>query len=176
MWRIRELYSNHVVGLFIANGDAEQTAVYAVKSYHSRNPTGITFDNQSMLDVDVIWLDYSGHEHHYVTLQPGGSTGFETYVTHPWIVRDRQSRRILDWNWGDNEQQNLEINDSDIRPREGSVAVDLKITNLLPFAVDVFWLAYDGTETLYATLDQGKSYEQSTYENTSLAHKAATFW
>lgn len=165
VWRIREQYSNHIVGLFIANEEAEQVANYQVRSYHARTPTGISIENDSMLTVDVLWLDYNGNEQLYKQLQPGGSVGYQTYVTHPWLIRDSQSRRILDWNWGDQENQHILINDRDIKPRESGQAVNLTFTNRLPFTVDLFWLNYDGAETLYATLAAGQSYRQSTFES-----------
>ncbi|MEZ5535325.1 MAG: hypothetical protein R3F02_06835 [Thiolinea sp.] len=164
VWRVRELYSKRVVGLFVANDEAEQNTSFQVRSFHAHQPRGITFDNRSMLNVDVIWMDYDGQEKLYQTLKPGDSVGYSTFATHPWIVRDNHSRRLLDWDFGSQQKQAIVINDSDIKPREGVNAVSVQINNQLPFAVDVFWLDYQGREKRYKTLEPGEGYTQSTFE------------
>ena len=164
VWRARDRYTKRLIGLFIANDAAEQQSAVRVRSYQSHVPTGVSFVNESALSVDILWLDYSGRETPYQTLEPGGSTGFKTFVTHPWIVRDKRSRRLLDWTWGDSRNQLVTINDHDIKPREGSHSVAVTFENNLPFAVDLFWIDYDGGEERYATLEPGDRHVQSTFE------------
>ena len=164
VWRARDAHTKALVGVYVASEADRQDAAFRVRSYTSTTPTGIRFVNSSMLAVDVIWLDFEGREKHYQTLEPGGSVGFNTYVTHPWIVRDRQSRRLLDWAWGDGTNQVVTIDERDIRPREGSNPVTLTFVNRLPWTVDVFWLDYAGKEQLYATVAPGQSHVQQTFE------------
>lgn len=52
--------------------------------------------NAADTSVDVIWIDYDGKEQKYTTLQRVGSAEMiDTFETHPWIFREKNSREIL---------------------------------------------------------------------------------
>ncbi len=50
--------------------------------------TSLTFVNELNVSVTVNWLDYSGMEVYYATLQPSQAYTQQTYDTHPWVVRE----------------------------------------------------------------------------------------
>jgi len=50
--------------------------------------TTIRFENDSLDEVDVYWLDYGGNRVHYATLGPGSFYYQGTFVTHPWVITD----------------------------------------------------------------------------------------
>ena len=57
--------------------------------------TAITFVNSSDSAVIVYWIDYQGVEQFWFELQPSESWRQETFVTHPWCVRDKTSNTAL---------------------------------------------------------------------------------
>ena len=46
------------------------------------------FFNRSDRSVDLFWIDYNGKLVRYGRIPPYRGTAMNTYVTHPWIVRD----------------------------------------------------------------------------------------
>ena len=57
--------------------------------------TAITFVNSHDGAINVNWVDYQGTEQFWFELQPGQSHRQETFVTHPWCVRDKSSNTAL---------------------------------------------------------------------------------
>ena len=164
VWRARERFGRHLVGIYAASPERSQSMAFTMRSLESRRPTGIRFANRTLLTADVYWMDYEGRPKLYASLRPGASTGFRTYATHPWILRDRLSGRVLDWSWGDREDALITLDDTDLRPREGEVAANVTFANKLAWTVDLFWIGYDGKETCYATLAPGESVAIDTFE------------
>jgi len=164
VWRARERRTRKLVGLYVATDQASQQTSFRMASKTSAKPTGIMFKNDTMLALDVYWMDFKGKPVHYHTLNAHGSVGFQTYETHPWIVKDRQSGRVLDWAWGGEQDATVRINDRDIRPHESKKSVTVKFANRLPWPVDVSWIDFEGKEVPYASLEPGQSYDQQTFE------------
>ena len=164
VWRGRERFSGKLVGIYAASPDATQAMAFTMSSLESRTPTGITFENTTRLTTDVYWMDFDGNEKLYATLKPGGSIGFQTFATHPWIVRDQKSGRVLDWTWGDRRDARIVLDDADLKPREGEVPIKAVFKNKLGWAVDLFWLNYQGEEVYYATLNPGQQKTMNTFE------------
>ena len=57
----------------------------------SRNndvPSYVTFFNRSDRTVNLFWINYEGKLVRYGRIPPFKGTSMNTYVTHPWIVRD----------------------------------------------------------------------------------------
>ncbi|RMF81661.1 MAG: hypothetical protein D6737_04325 [Chloroflexi bacterium] len=54
-------------------------------------PTTITFVNDSQFTLAIYWVSYDCEEVLYNTLSPGQSYVQQTFVTHPWIVRDTRT-------------------------------------------------------------------------------------
>jgi hypothetical protein len=56
----------------------------------------ITFvNNCTTLTVKLIWIDYQCVEKPYPTLAPGQSVVVDSYVTHPWRIRDSANGKLL---------------------------------------------------------------------------------
>lgn len=55
----------------------------------------MTFTNASSRTVNVIWISFDCAEVLYQTLGPGQSYLQNTYLTHPWIVRDASSGALV---------------------------------------------------------------------------------
>ncbi|GAC1566086.1 MAG: hypothetical protein NVS2B2_38340 [Ktedonobacteraceae bacterium] len=48
----------------------------------------IAFNNFSSSVVDTYWVNFQGDEVHYNQLGPGQSYSQQTYVSHPWRIKD----------------------------------------------------------------------------------------
>lgn len=68
-----------------------------LRSINSDTSTTITFINDSREVRTVLWLDFTGTPKLFATLQPGQQANFNTFLTHPWMVRNASGRclRIL---------------------------------------------------------------------------------
>ena len=65
-------------------------------SLNSADTASITFVNAcSTLTVDVFWVNFSCQEVFYNTLAPNESYTQQTYVTHPWRIREHDTQRLL---------------------------------------------------------------------------------
>ncbi len=51
-----------------------------------------TFVNNSPTELNIIWLDFSGHRQLYDVLRPGGSYSVETYIGHDWLITSSTAR------------------------------------------------------------------------------------
>jgi hypothetical protein len=47
------------------------------------------------VQAELYWLNYQGREILYRTLEPGGEFHQPTYLSHPWVVRDKETHRRL---------------------------------------------------------------------------------
>jgi hypothetical protein len=51
----------------------------------------ITFTNDTTAARNISWIDYSGRRVLYKILQPGQHYTQPTYITHPWVVTDKDN-------------------------------------------------------------------------------------
>lgn len=65
------------------------------KSINSSTPYKLAVTNKTGGDIQVIWLDYDGKEVLYDTLASGKTYNVDTYATHPWVMRDAESKKNL---------------------------------------------------------------------------------
>lgn len=61
----------------------------------SRMPTNIIFDNQCEKEIECRWINYTGKEVRYSRLKPKHRSFQGTIVMHPWVIREKESRRFL---------------------------------------------------------------------------------
>jgi hypothetical protein len=57
-----------------------------LKSQHSREPTKITFINQSGMYRGIVWMNFKGGFQDYGGLNPGERKTIDTFRTHPWMI------------------------------------------------------------------------------------------
>jgi TIR domain-containing protein/von Hippel-Lindau disease tumor suppressor protein len=65
-----------------------------IKSIDGKQPTVITFSNDSGSPVRQYWLDYSGQRKFYSTIKQGESHTQPTFFTHPWMITDSVDKCI----------------------------------------------------------------------------------
>ncbi|XP_059480411.1 von Hippel-Lindau disease tumor suppressor [Neocloeon triangulifer] len=66
-----------------------------LRSIESLQPAYPTFINGTTRNVDIVWLNFSGQPIVYKTLQPRRPFRVNTFVTHPWLFVDADSRDRL---------------------------------------------------------------------------------
>lgn len=57
----------------------------SLRSQHSREPTKITFVNQSGMYRALNWVDFAGKQKSYGGLNSGERRTIDTFRTHPWV-------------------------------------------------------------------------------------------
>jgi hypothetical protein len=57
-----------------------------LKSQHSKEPTKITFVNQSGMYRAIMWIDFDGSLKDYGGLNSGDELVLDTFRTHPWMI------------------------------------------------------------------------------------------
>jgi uncharacterized protein len=75
--------------------------------------TGIFFDNQSHVAVEVLWKNAQGNEQLYRTLQPGQRYLQATFAAHRWVVRNAVTHDVMSSMIASEQQQTLVISDRD---------------------------------------------------------------
>ncbi|KAK9808028.1 hypothetical protein WJX73_006183 [Symbiochloris irregularis] len=73
----------------------DDLAERGLRSVHWRQQKPMTFHNLTTRKVQVIWLDYSGNEVLYEELGSDGHYAVDTFLSHPWIIRDCKTGRRL---------------------------------------------------------------------------------
>jgi hypothetical protein len=58
----------------------------SLRSLHSREPTKITFVNQSATYRSIAWINFQGKLQEYGGLNPGDKKTINTFRTHPWMI------------------------------------------------------------------------------------------
>lgn len=61
-----------------------------LRSQNSEVRSFVLFRNTTKREVDVYWVNYFSQLVHYTTLQPGTECMVNTYVTHPWVFKDKR--------------------------------------------------------------------------------------
>lgn len=87
VWKVKEPGDDELEPLAKDACDTES----GLKSKNSNIETFIRFKNESDQPVSVYWIDYNGERKKYYDLEPGKTVGGGTYVTHPWIVINKNN-------------------------------------------------------------------------------------
>ncbi|XP_042223729.1 uncharacterized protein LOC121867735 isoform X2 [Homarus americanus] len=63
-----------------------------LRSRKSKEKCFVLFVNCTHRKIDVCWINFNGISKKYKTLYPGNQVEIQTYVTHPWVFRDTETR------------------------------------------------------------------------------------
>lgn len=75
--------------------DAEALAcreVGKLRSEKSASAAKLVFSNQSDSERRITWIDFRGKEQKSIILAPGQENIQQTFLTHPWLVRDADGK------------------------------------------------------------------------------------
>jgi len=84
--RIQENNGFNLGGGYLING-APTTRINA-QSVNSNISIHVLFKNETRIPVSVYWLNFQGGEQFYANIQPGQSHNQQTYVSHPWVIKN----------------------------------------------------------------------------------------
>ncbi|KAF8188872.1 von Hippel-Lindau disease tumor suppressor, beta/alpha domain-containing protein [Mycena galopus ATCC 62051] len=65
-----------------------------LRSHESIISTYVTFMNKTRQTVTINWINFEGNPVEYWTLRIGQQVQLRTFVSHPWVIRDSNSRTI----------------------------------------------------------------------------------
>lgn len=110
-WRVGERPANYLDK--VAAPKQKPQARYAcprpgsIRSKESKRKAVVHFANSTGRTMDVVWIDFDGKRKTYRTLKNGEDYKQQTFVTHPWILVDKQGRCLnyVVWPKGGEELQ-----------------------------------------------------------------------
>ncbi len=158
----RDKYSNHrIAQLVVPHGDGIFNYDIQLKSWNSQHAAKLSIYNRTSILLDVFWLDYDGKEQKITEIAPGGATRLETYLTHPWIIKDRRSGRIIERIYVKQRDEVVDIRGFGVTPKEGQPEVKINFRNKLPFAVDLYKVTAAHQEEFLKTMPPEESYQMT---------------
>lgn len=66
-----------------------------LRSEESKTAAKLVFSNQSKSDRRITWIDFRGKEQKSIVLKPGDENIQQTFLTHPWLIRDERGKCLL---------------------------------------------------------------------------------
>ena len=80
----------------------------AVFTVASTFKTQIKFVNDSGKTVKIFWMDQNKTRQLKATLKDGKDEKFDTFITHPWLVTDKDENAIAIY-WPDTEPRTVKL-------------------------------------------------------------------
>lgn len=71
-------------------GEQQQQPI--LRSINNIHRSFVQFINKTPCNVTLYWIDYQGQAVSYGDLSPGDYVDINTFVTHPWIFVDKETR------------------------------------------------------------------------------------
>ena len=71
-----------------------QTLKAKLYSIESKTPLKIAFYNHTQQMRKLYWIDFEGNLALYATLQPSDTFNVNTFLTHPWLVTDKDDNPL----------------------------------------------------------------------------------
>ena len=65
-----------------------------LKSENSKEAAQLKFKNETSDDLYLFWVDFHSQPKFYKKIKPGESHGMKTYLTHHWVVTDKNGKRL----------------------------------------------------------------------------------
>ncbi|XP_033347245.1 von Hippel-Lindau disease tumor suppressor [Bombus vosnesenskii] len=73
-------------------GESQEQQQPLLRSINNVYVSLVRFINKTMHNVILYWIDYQGRAISYGVLSPGDCLDIDTFVTHPWIFVDQETR------------------------------------------------------------------------------------
>ena len=148
VFRLREATTRAEVAIHIASAAPSASLPFTVCSAHSRTPAALTFENRTLLTAEVMWVDGQGAEHSRGLLAPWSQVTFPTHMTHPWVLRERDSRVVLDFVIARRPQETVLIDAIDLARAPDTRKAKVTFQNRCGFAVELVDLAQVAGESV----------------------------
>ncbi|RZQ54386.1 hypothetical protein CWB73_13580 [Pseudoalteromonas phenolica] len=80
--------------LYKSTKKSDCTSLGSLRSLNSAIETSLIFENGTHSEINIYWVDYDGEEVFYNSLKRFDSYTQQTYLKHPWVVRDQNGSCI----------------------------------------------------------------------------------
>lgn len=165
---IKDQYSGYrITQIVVPHGDDIFSCDIQLKSWNDQQAATLTVYNRTSIWLDVYWFDYEGVEKKIREIAPGCMQKLQTFLTHPLVVKDQKSGRIVEWFYANKTDELVEISSFSIVPKEGEPTVQIDFTNKLPFGVDLYQVTTEHKETHFLTLPPQGTYTMPNNQNAS---------
>lgn len=136
-WRVRSTVSQLACALYLLKPGAHNLNLQ-LKSPDTGKDTYITFRNDSMLTLNVYWLDDKGDLRLLKTMFPGATYFARTFVGHFWMVKDVWSGVMVALTKGLAQPHEFSVTGETAQSQLGEEQVKVTIMNQLTDSVKVF--------------------------------------
>lgn len=96
VWRFREAATGRELAVHCSTAAPTVRVDLGLRAVHSRRHSLLRVENRTLLTVELSWIDALGVEHTKAVVPPWAQVRVPTFLTHPWVVRERDSRMVLD--------------------------------------------------------------------------------
>ena len=160
VWRVREETSGSEIAVHVVERGGFQEVPVRVRSTHSRVPVRLSIQNRTLLTAEVLWVDGDGSAHSQGVLAPWGTIQYDTFATHTWLLRERESGVVLDVLVAHLDDHTLVLDSTDLVRLRGAETTSLDLHNRLGFPCEVIDLA----DPLGANLTELRPDEEKTLQ------------
>lgn len=165
----KDQYSGHRIAQIVVPHGVD-TFFYDIqyKSWKSQHNSTLTIYNRTNIWLNAYWFDYDGKEQQIAEIAPGCIQKLKTFLTHPWVLKDQKSGRIVECLYANQAEELVEINSFSIIPKEGEPTVQITFTNKLPFGVDLYQVTAEHEEEFLRTLPTDDTYTMTNQNATPI--------
>jgi von Hippel-Lindau disease tumor supressor len=79
----------------MVDGQETERPVPELRSKDNEHQSLVRFVNISQREVDIVWMNYEGQGVTYKTIPHKKSFDINTYVSHPWVVKDSKTQESM---------------------------------------------------------------------------------
>eukprot|EP00112_Aurelia_sp_Birch-Aquarium-sp1_P003318 Seg1370.13 transcript_id=Seg1370.13/GoldUCD/mRNA.D3Y31 product="von Hippel-Lindau disease tumor suppressor" protein_id=Seg1370.13/GoldUCD/D3Y31 len=155
-----------------------------LRSLSSDKPVRVKFVNHSGREVQLYWINYHGECEKAFKIADGKSEIIDTYESHPWVAANARNRKVhhaftvnsnlvyyptvgVDGGrYSVAEIRKAPEKLTDLLSKPSDIAVTLKFVNRTSRAAFIECIDYEGNRELRQTIEAGKEWTVSTFEQT----------
>lgn len=132
---------------FIAGHQPNQKIKIALLSRSSDVSSTISVVNESYLTLALQWIDFDGTMRRTTKLEPGKSTKQDTFLSHPWILKDLHSGIIVDACVGSHENKTWVFKSNKLRSIGNTKSTVVEFWNAASYPVQLLKNDFTGKKT-----------------------------
>jgi hypothetical protein len=114
---------------FILSDEDTQNIDFGPRSYQNAELSTVEFINDTRLVLDVSWIDYAGQETTMRRIVPGERATYPTNVGSYWLLREQDSRQIVDLIFTETRSQSLRVEAANLRGLDQRLPATVNINN-----------------------------------------------
>ncbi|MFK7809919.1 MAG: hypothetical protein AB8F74_19095 [Saprospiraceae bacterium] len=148
---------------FLVGKQQKQSFNISLRSKNSAIVSSLSVSNNSTLTLVLQWIDFDGTLRRAVQIKPGGKTKQDTFLSHPWILRDAHSGIIVDACVANHENKKWIFKANKLRSIGNTKATTVEFWNAAPYPVQLIKNDFSGKKTRLDVLMPGARRFQPTH-------------